>query len=218
MKKWTNIAALSIVAALCGLGFVAPAKADAVRFNNLNAATVDADSIATYGPIAGSFSTAEYASTLTQLSFKLSGSSDNGSVTVQLLSDSSISPGSLLNTIGTINDTSLRSNLANYSLTPATPFSLAANTRYWIRLTSNNSSANWAWSQDVSGPGVAREYIANTNGVFANSSEAPYQMQVLTSTPEPASCGILGLAILGVIGAVRKSRQKKERRIALQLL
>ena len=156
MKKMTNIAALSILAALYGIAFAAPANADVVSFNNLNATTVDADPIATYGPIAGSFSTADYRTTLTQVSLKLSGASDNGSVAVQLLSDSSTSPGSVLSTIGTLNDSLLRSTLSNYTLTLATPFNLAANTRYWIELISNGSSANWAWSEDISGAGVAR--------------------------------------------------------------
>jgi hypothetical protein len=205
MKKITNIAAPSILAALCGVVFAAPANADVVRFNNLNATTVDADSIATYGPIADSFSTAEYAATLNQVSLKLSGAPDSGSMTVRLLSNLSNSPGSVLATIGTVNDSSLSSALSNYTLTLATPFNLAANTRYWIQLASNDSSANWAWSWDVSGTGVAGEYFSNANGVFANASEAPYQMQILTSAPEPSSFGILGLGLIGMVAIIRKT-------------
>lgn len=205
MKKTINIAALSIFAAFCGVVFVAPASADVIRFNNLNATTIDADSLATYGPIADSFSTAEYAATLNQVSFKLSGAPDSGSVTVRLLSNLSNSPGSVLTTIGTLSDSLLSSTLSNYTVTLATPFSLAANSRYWIQLASNGSSANWAWSLDISGTGVAGEYIANGNGVFANASEGPYQMQILTSAPEPSSFGILSLGLVGIVFIIRKT-------------
>jgi len=204
MKTNTKIATLSILAVLFGITFAAPANAAAISFDNLNATSVDADSITTFGPIAGSFSTDGFGTTLLEVSLKLSGTADAGSVDVQLLSDSSTSPGSLLSTIGTLNDSLLSSTLLNYTLTLATPFNLAANTRYWINLVSNGSSANWAWSQDISGPGVAGEYISNINGVFANSSEAPYQMQVVTSTPEPAGYGILGFGLLGIATAIRK--------------
>lgn len=206
MKKKTNIAALSIFAAVCGIAFATPAHADIISFDNLNGTPVDADSIATYGPIAGSFSTAGFESALTQVSLKLSGTPDSGSVIVRLLSDSSTSPGSVLNTIGTLDDSLLSSTLSNYTLALATPFDLAANTRYWIELTSNGSSANWAWSGDISGPGVAGEYLSNINGVFANSSEAPYQMQVqvLSSVPEPSGYAILGFGLLGVVAAIRR--------------
>ena len=163
MKTNTKIAKLSILAVLFGITFAAPANAAAISFDNLNATSVDADSIATFGPIAASFSTDGFGTTLLQVSLKLSGTADAGSVDVQLLSDSSTSPGSLLSTIGTLNDSLLSSTLLNYTLTLATPFNLAANTRYWIKLISNGSSANWAWSQDISGPGVAGEYISNIN-------------------------------------------------------
>lgn len=201
MKKYTNIAALSILAAFT---FAVPVHADVFTFDNLNATTVDADSLATFGPIAASFSTANYGTTLTEVSLKLSATADTGSLTVQLLSDASTSPGSVLSTIGTLSDSLLSSTLLNYTFTLAAPFNLAANTRYWIELTSIGSSANWAWSQDIAGPGVAGEYISNTNGIFANSTEAPYQMQVLTAAPEPSGYAILGFGLLGLVAALRK--------------
>ena len=203
MNKYTNIAVLAILAAF---SFTVPANADVISFDNLNATSVDADSLAAVGPIAGSFSTSAFASKLSQVSFKLSGTADAGSVTVQLLSDSSSSPGSVLGTIGTLSDSLLTGTLSNFTVIPSTTFNLLASTRYWIQLVSNSSSANWAWSEDISGPGVAGQFIANTNGVFANSTEAPYQMQVLTIAPEP-SYGILSFGILGILFfATRKRR------------
>lgn len=212
MKKISTAAALPVLAALYGLIFTATANADVVTFSNLNAATVDADSIAAYGPIADSFSTAEYGTTLNQVSLLLNGAPDSGSVTVRLLSSSFLSPGSVLTTIGTVNDSSLSSTLTSYTLPLASPFQLGANTRYWIQLTSNNSSANWAWSANVSGPGVAGEYLSNANGVFENASEAPCQMQVITSAPEPSNLAVLGLGLMGIAACAcfRRGRLRTE--------
>jgi hypothetical protein len=65
-----------------------------------------------------------------------------------------------------------------------------------------NSSAFWAWSFDVSGPGVANEFFSNNAGVFPNNQNGPYQMQVNTAIPEPSTLA-LGIAGLGTLLAFR---------------
>jgi hypothetical protein len=194
----TKLTSFSLATALCAFALAAPMNADVVTFSNLNAPTIDADPISTFGPIADSFSTAEYGTTLNQVSLKLSGTPGSGSVTVRLLSNAANTPGAVLGTIGTLSDSALSSTLANFTLTLTNPFSLTANTRYWIQLSSNNSSAAWAWSNVITGPGVARESFANVNGVFQNAADAPYQMQVTTATPEPSTYAFMGLGLVGL--------------------
>jgi hypothetical protein len=206
MTNNKNVVALSVFVAFSACLFAAPANAAAVNFNNIGGVTAGTDPVATVGPLADSFSTAEYGTTLNEVSVRLLAGtpSDGGSIRVQLLANSSNNPGAMLTTIGTLSDSSLSSSLANYTLTLATPYSLAANTRYWIELVSAGSSAEWAWSYDQSGPGVANQYLSNTFGTFANSGSAPYQMQVVTAAPEPAGLASIGIALVGVAAVIRR--------------
>ena len=82
----------------------------------------------------------------------------SGSFTVALYADSgSATPGTQLATIGTLNDTDLSDTLTAYHF--ALTYPLAATTRYWIGLsTDDGSTAEWSWSSDISGTGVAGEY------------------------------------------------------------
>ena len=47
---------------------------------------------------------------------------------------------------------------------------LDPNTRYSVGLDAvGNSSLNWSFASDVSGPGVANEYWFDASGVYANA-------------------------------------------------
>jgi hypothetical protein len=175
-------------------------------YNNLPAVSDGSDGVSSFGPLADSFSTGSSPVVLDSVTLDLLATlpNDGGSIIVTLDGDNSTSPGSTLETIGTINDSSLTSSLADYTLT--TDFALSADTRYWIELASADSSANWSWSNDISGTGVAGEFYANQTGVFPNSG-GPYQMDVeanASATPEPSTLLLLGSGLMMLAGPLRR--------------
>lgn len=184
-----------------------------VLYNNIGAQAYFADHITdtgaqAFGPLYASFSTGGYASMLTDLQLRLGvdDPADGGSVTVSLLSNAGLHPGGLLASLGTVLDSTLSSAQSSVIDIPiGTPIALAADTRYWIQLSSDNTSATWAYSFDLSGTGVAGEYYDNADGVYPNnSSEWPggYQMFV-TAVPEPLSVALFLSGLVG-IGVMRR--------------
>jgi PEP-CTERM motif len=200
-----------LLAALVALAFVGASRADDL-YNNLGAAGNGADSTGSvWGPLADSFSTGSSAFEFDSLTVLLEGTPSSGTTTAYLLSDSSTSPGTPLKTIGSFSESSLTFAAAPYSLT--TNYVLSPDTRYWIELTSDDNSANWQWSFDTSGTGVAGEDLANFQGgdswtVFPNDN-GPYQMEVAgTAVAEPGTVylSLVGLGLFGLFSAIRKKR------------
>ena len=175
-------------------------------YNNLDANSSGVDAIFGFGPLADSFSTGAGGFTLASLGLKLEDiGAPTGSFTIQLMSDNNISPGSLLYTIATVQDTSLTGSLEDYFFTLAQPQVLNPNSRYWIELSSsNNSSAYWSYSVDVSGIGVAGEYFFNQScNPNCSNDNGPYQME-LSDVPEPGTLLMLGSGAAGLLGVVRR--------------
>jgi len=115
-------------------------------------------------------------------------------------------PGVLLNTLATIADSDIASGISTVlvqSLTDA----LNANTRYWIDLsTSNSSSTAWYYTPTDQGIGVAGEFWADTTGVFSNA-DFPFLMQVninAASVPEPGPLALLALGGVVAVPSIRK--------------
>ena len=177
------------------------AHADVI-YDNTGTVSGGADPIAFpsqgfFGPLYGSFSTGPGGGVLADLTLLLKGTADLGSIDIGLYSDSSTVPDSEILDFGTLLDSSLTDAAALYDIQTGDP-NLAPDTRYWIGLYDNSSasftSAFWDYSTDTSGVGVEDEYFANSNGVFANDPNGPYQMSV-TLTPEPATWTLLPLGL-----------------------
>jgi hypothetical protein len=192
---------------LVGIAFSLSSSAQAGSlYNNLGAVSDGTDPLIFLGPLADSFSTGA-ATTLNDVKLLLGTSFiDTSSSSVSLLSDNGTSPGSLIEHLGTISDSSLpMGSLAVVDFANFTPVALAANTRYWIELSSTDfSSAVWSFSDDISGPGVAGEFFSNDHGVMPDTL-SPFQMRVNTisssSVPEPSTLtlGVLGIGTLVVL-------------------
>ncbi|HEY1927801.1 MAG TPA: choice-of-anchor R domain-containing protein [Caulobacteraceae bacterium] len=198
---------LKSFAVLAALGLATSGGAQAYDlYNNLGAATSGTDPVASFGPLADSFSTQGFSVSVENLQFLLDGNAGSGGFfMLSLLADNNGAPGSVLATSAPISDASLNTTLTPFG---ATCFcDLSANTRYWLQVSdAGGTSANWAWSLDTSGPGVAGEFFANQNGVFPNSG-GPYQMEVSVAVPEPAAWALMLVGFGGLGGALRFGRR-----------
>jgi hypothetical protein len=132
-------------------------------------------------------------------------------VTLSLYSDNGgPGPGSLLVTSATtLFDTSLGVTPAPFTF-PFSNYPLAANTRYWIVVSSpgGGSLAEWWLTETITGTETATEYWAFDGTVDPNAGDEAYLMQVNgdpattppapPQTPAPAS---VTLVLIGLCGA-----------------
>jgi hypothetical protein len=192
----------------------------AVIYDNLSQTSAGYDGVGSgglvEGPLYDSFSTGTGSSFLltgVQLLVSKSGGS-SGTTSIGIYNNNAVtdppSPGSLFATIGTVTDSSLSGTASVWSVSPVSPLSLAASTRYWVGLsTSNNATMQWWYASSNAGTGVADEYFSNSTGNFANAGDRPYQMQVsVTAVPEPSTYA-MALAGLACGGSTMFRRRKR---------
>ena len=167
-----------------------------------------ADSIAGFGPLYDSFTSAGSSQIITGLKLKLGGRRGGpGQITVGLFSDSGTSPGALIATLGIINDATITETNV-YSLSLFSMPLLAASTRYWIGLSDTGATA-WTYPADKFGVGVSGEYFANQQGVGPNIYGA-YQMELSVSIPDSGSTAcLLGFGVV-VLVVMRRSLVNKQ--------
>jgi hypothetical protein len=169
------------------------------------------------GPIYNSFSTTATDYTVGSFELLLSGTPGDGyTFNVGIYTDHSPSTG-VAGTVFTSNDSILTPTLSVIGFSFA-PVVLDPSTRYWIGLSTDNfSSVNWSVTTNVSGPGVATEYIYPNAGPYPIESggksggyiNGAYQMQV-DATPLPATwlmllSGFLGLGFLAYRGTKKNA-------------
>jgi len=206
----SRFATALLAAAAC---LAMPSAHAAVIYDNLGASQDGADPVQSYGPLANSFNTGTNAGLLSGLSVLLKSGSDQliGDLQVKLLASNGSVPGAELLSLGSLSSTSVSTaGFASYSFTPATSFSLAANTTYWVEvLTTAPIDIEWSWSTDLTSLGVnGQASYSKELGVLPNISAGPYQMSVsVAAVPEPASLALVlvGVAIMG--GAARRTRR-----------
>lgn len=217
-----HLASLAVgAAAVMTLMAARPAVATPI-YNNLDSVNAGYDNAAGdggAGPLADSFSTGSSGYSLSQVGVKLIafGTPLAGyTISIDLYSDNATLPGTPLTNIGSFDEGTLAQSLTDYYFTLATPYTLAASTRYWIMVSVGDGLVGWGYSYDQTALGVAGEYLFNSSSSTATAypnTDGPYQMLVsdtpLTSVPEPGRPFTLVVAfsmLAGVWFARRRMR------------
>jgi len=105
------------------------------------------------------FYTGATAVTLSSIQFVLSATNtaDGGTIAVALFSDNAGAPGTSIQTLGTINDSSLSTTAQTITFNVSSSPTLTSGTQYWIELLGTGSSASWSYSTAATGTGVSGE-------------------------------------------------------------
>jgi len=203
----------------CVLLAAAAANAQTVVFGNLNSQIKGYFPI---GPIYASFSTGSGAVNLTDVQLKLESldGMPNG-FSVGLYADSSTTPGNLIQTLGSMQDSAISGSGATYDFPVSPGIALAPNTRYWIGLASGTGSATgWALTGSTAGTGaIASEFYCIElpdeeqptarhaarprgipDGCFPNTQD-PFVMQVTVSTAAASAPALsfTGITLLSLL-------------------
>jgi hypothetical protein len=214
LSSMNILSRMGIAIVVMSLPSVGSAQAT-VLYDNLVYASEGSDpaNATGFGPLFNSFSTGSVAFSLSQIDLALSASPpDNGSFTISVL-DGQNFPNAVVLSVGNFGDNQLSAAVSTFTVNFA-PLTLAANSRYWIEL-STTGLIQWSFDGDASGFGVAGEFFQNQNGIF-DSSDGPYQMQIsdgqVSAVPELPSWTMM---VLGFVGLVFVTRYKARRRVSV---
>ena len=207
-----NAGSHTITAVYAGAGtFDASASNNPIIYDNLPMATDGNDNAYAggYGPLSDSFSTGSQALSLSSITLPLRYDGThrpvggNFFVLLQATTGGDIGPGQFLKLIASVNDTSLTSTSTPYTYNLDTPYSLDANTRYWVTVqagAAGDTSAQWAYNSTtpLTALGVTGEFFSNNAGTYS-TVDGPYKMLVstqltqnLTVTPKQLTASIIG--------------------------
>ena len=192
---------LTVACATLASGFGAKAQSD--LFNSLGGSTIGnngADITGGSGPLFASFSTTKEF-TLTGVQLELSSLFDSpASFNVGIYSDNATAPGSLIDNLGTFNDSSLNPGGSLFTVTPSTPLNLDGGSRYWLGISGDNTAAAWSITTDTSGVGVANEYYSTGPSGVQPNSNGPFEARVYGDpVPEPTTTALV-IAMAAIVG------------------
>jgi hypothetical protein len=213
-----------LITVACGLASLLAAPSTICRadviYDNLSQTSGGTDGVGpgglVEGPLYDSFSTGTGSGfLLTSVQLLLSnGGGSSGTTSIGIYNNnpgtSPPSPGSLFATIGTVTDSSLSGTASAWNVSLGSPLSLAASTRYWVGLSTNNgASMQWWYASSDAGTGVGAEYFSNSQGTFANAGNGPYQMSV-NVVPEPSVC-VMAIVSLACGTLAMRQRRAQDR-------
>ena len=209
MRRSTTGARIAIAVAFLSFAAVSSASAGII-YDNISQPTggvAAASFINASGPLYDSFSTGDSALSLTDVQLLLAASNpgDGFSAMIVLAADNGTSPGTLVDFLGMVADSSLTTAPTVIDL-PQTGGPLAPDTRYWVGVIASNSSVEWAFDSVNDGTGVANEFNYYSGMVKANSAFTPFQLQVSAATPEPGSLSLM--IVFGMGASVRLARRR----------
>ncbi len=167
------------------------------------------------GPLAAEFLSGNAPSTISYMEIFLyaPAATSSGTINVSLLSNSN-GPGTLLSTIGSISGVAATPSASYPTQVFASSYQLAANTEYWIELSSTDTEWNWEYSNQpiAGGVGVAGQDTYWNGNVIYNQAWA-YDMENFTTTvdatsasPEPATLALCGFSCLCLAARLRRRR------------
>jgi hypothetical protein len=147
------------------------------------------------------FFTGTTAVTLASIQFVLSATNtgDGGTIAVNLYSTTGGAPGALVQTLGTINDSSLSTTAQTVTFNVSSSPTLTTGTQYWIELLGTGSSASWSYSTAATGTGVSGE-SSDPNAGAGNGVSTTQDF--LMSVTANSLCFAAGTRILTACGEV----------------
>jgi hypothetical protein len=218
--KSKSIRVLVASGVLAAVAAISNSASATTLYDDLSAVSQGSDQASAIGPLYDSFSTGSSAFDLSNINLLINGvNTDGHTFDVAVYANNTITnpntPGGKIFDVGNISDSVLSASLTVVGLNNFAPHTLAANTRYWVGISSSDSSVVWSWTYDTTGIGVANEYFYNSYGEsHATPNEfGPYQMSVtgdtLTATPLPSTWTMLIAGFLG-LGFFAYCRSKKK--------
>jgi hypothetical protein len=193
-------------ALVAGLAAVSSARADVV-FDNLAAASDFSEAVLGDGPLAQSFNSTN-GGLLHDVQLELTSASPLiGTIQVTLVADNGNTPGSTIVSLGTLSSSQVStSSNQTFDFAPTATTFLAADTNYWIELSSlTPNGIEWLGSDDTSGLGVDGSFISVADaGTFPSDGNVAFQMAV--DVPEPGTVALFMSGILGLMLLRRRAR------------